>query len=62
MGIDIGSTSVKAIAADGDGKVVARARVAHPLIAPAADRLEHDANKAWRLGPRRALKALGVQR
>jgi xylulokinase len=60
VGIDIGSTSVKAIAADGDGNVVARARVAHPLIAPAADRLEHDANKAWRLGPRRALKALDL--
>jgi xylulokinase len=60
VGIDIGSTSVKAVAADGDGHVVARARVRHPLLAPAADRLEHDANKAWRLGPRRALKALAV--
>lgn len=60
MGIDIGSTSVKAVAADANGEVVARARVPHPLLAPAADRLEHDADKAWRLGPRRALKALKV--
>ena len=60
VGIDIGSTSVKAVAADSEGNVVARARVPHPLLAPAADRLEHDADKAWRRGPRRALKALGV--
>jgi xylulokinase len=59
VGIDIGTTSVKAIAADGDGNVVARARVPHPLSIPTADGMEHDANRAWRLGPRRALAALG---
>jgi xylulokinase len=60
VGIDIGTTAVKAIAADGDGTVVARARVPHGFLTPAADELEHDARRAWRTGPRRALTALGV--
>jgi xylulokinase len=59
VGIDIGTTSVKALAADGDGNVVARARVPHPLSVPTGDAMEHDANRAWRRGPRRALAALG---
>ncbi len=59
VGIDIGTTSVKAIAADADGEVVAQARIPHPIVIPSADRFEHDANRAWRLGPRRALAALG---
>ena len=56
VGIDIGTTSVKAVAADGDGTVVARARVPHRLGVPAADRLEHDVDQAWRGGVRRALR------
>jgi xylulokinase len=59
VGIDIGTTSVKAVAADGDGNVVARARVPHRLSVPTGDAMEHDANRAWRRGPRRALAALG---
>jgi xylulokinase len=59
VGIDIGTTSVKALAADPDGNVVARARIPHPLLIPTADRFEHDAARAWRNGPRRALAALG---
>jgi xylulokinase len=58
-GIDIGTTSVKAVAVDDDGTVLARARIPHQLIIPAPDLVEHDANRAWRLGPRRALAALG---
>jgi xylulokinase len=58
VGIDIGTTSVKAVAADGDGNVVARARIPHRLSIPAPGRMEHDANQAWRRGPRRALAAL----
>lgn len=54
VGIDIGTTSVKAVAADGDGNVLARERVPHALNVPAPDRLEHDANNAWRRGVRRA--------
>lgn len=60
VGIDIGTTSVKAIAADGDGVVVARARVPHRLLVPAPNRFEHDADEAWRRGPRAALEALAV--
>ena len=58
VGIDIGTTSVKAVAVDADGTVLRRTRIPHPLVIPAADRMEHDANKAWRRGPRRALDQL----
>src|SRR5665213_1914918 len=57
-GIDIGTTSVKAVACDDEGRVVARTRVPHRVVVPRPDRLEHDANQAWRRGPRRALAAL----
>src|SRR5438132_2271109 len=59
VGIDIGTSSVKAIAADGDGRVVASARVRHPFYVRAPGRFEHDANEAWRRGPAEALAALG---
>lgn len=59
VGIDIGTSSVKAIAADGDGNVVARSRVPHQVVVPAPERFEHDAAAAWRDGPRRALAELG---
>jgi xylulokinase len=58
VGIDIGTTSVKAVAADADGRIIERVRVPHPVLVPAADRLEHDADRAWRRGPRKALAAL----
>jgi xylulokinase len=57
-GVDIGTTSVKAAAFDDDGRVVARTRVPHRVVVPEPDRLEHDANQAWRRGPRRALAGL----
>lgn len=57
-GLDIGTTSVKAVAFDGDGQVAGRARIPHRVIVPEPDCLEHDANQAWRRGPRRALAAL----
>ncbi|MBV8982044.1 MAG: xylulose kinase [Acidimicrobiia bacterium] len=60
VGIDIGTTSVKAVAADADGNVVARARVPHKVVIPDADKFEHDADEAWRRGPREALAALKV--
>lgn len=59
VGIDIGTTSVKAVAVDPDGHVVARSRVKHALRSSSADELRHDAAAAWRRGPRRALAALG---
>src|SRR5215472_552303 len=55
VGVDIGTTAVKAVAVDESGQVVARSRVAHRLITPAPNCLEHDAAKAWRRGPRTAL-------
>ena len=60
VGLDIGTSSVKAIAADGDGNVIASARVPHEYRVPAPARLEHDATVAWRDGPLAALAALGV--
>jgi xylulokinase len=59
VGIDIGTSSVKAIAADDDGNVVARARVPHAFSVPSPLRFQHDAAVAWHDGPRRALEALG---
>jgi xylulokinase len=51
----VGTTAVKAVAVDGEGRVVARTRVPHRVITPSPDVLEHDALRAWRHGPRRAL-------
>ncbi len=50
VGIDIGTTSVKAVAADDNGSVVARARIPHDLITPRADQMHHDVDQAWRTG------------
>jgi sugar (pentulose or hexulose) kinase len=58
IGIDIGSTAVKAVTADADGRVTARVRIPHQLRVPAPDRLEHDADEAWRRGPSAALARL----
>ena len=58
IGIDVGSTAVKAVAADADGRVTARVRIPHELRVPAPDRLEHDADEAWRRGPVAALERL----
>ena len=59
VGIDIGTSSVKAIAADADGTVIARTRLAHGFFVPAPMRFEHDARVAWLEGPRAALRELG---
>ncbi|KLO28948.1 xylulokinase [Mycobacterium haemophilum] len=58
IGIDVGSTAVKAVVADEDGHVTARQRIPHQLRVPAPDRLEHDADQAWRQGPLAALDRL----
>jgi xylulokinase len=50
VGLDIGTTSVKAVAADEDGTVVARARVPHDVRMPFAGAFEHDIDEAWRAG------------
>jgi xylulokinase len=61
VGIDIGTTAVKAIAADADGRVMARARIPHRLRVPTPNRLEHDADEAWRRGPLAALEQVRRQ-
>ena len=61
VGIDIGTSSVKAVAADDDGNVVARARVPHPFRVPTPGRFEHDVQEAWRDGPRAALAAIQAE-
>ena len=38
--------------------MVARARIPHELRVPTPDRLEHNADEAWRLGPLAALEQL----
>lgn len=58
-GIDIGTTSVKAVAVDEDGMILARSRVPHDIVVARPDLMEHDADRAWRRGPKRALAALG---
>ena len=58
IGIDIGTTAVKAVAADEDGRVTARVRIPHQLRVPAPNQLEHDADEAWRQGPLAALEDL----
>jgi xylulokinase len=58
VGVDIGTTSVKALAVDADGWVVARARVPHELRAAHAGELAHDADRAWRAGVLDALDGL----
>ena len=56
VGIDIGTSSVKAVAADDDGNVVARARIPHDFSVPSPQRFQHDARVAWHDGPTRALE------
>jgi xylulokinase len=61
VGVDIGTTSVKALAIDEDGQVVARSRVPHKVLAPEPDLLRHDARRAWRAGPRKAYADVAAQ-
>ncbi len=61
VGVDVGTTSVKAVAVDEDGQVVARSRVPHSVMAPEPDILRHDAKRAWRAGPRKAFAEVTAQ-
>ena len=62
VGVDIGTSSVKAIAADADGNVVGSARIPHRFYVPTPGRFEHDADEAWRHGPEAALRELAGTR
>ncbi len=56
VGIDIGTTSVKAVAVDEGGSILARVRVPHEVRTPVAGAFEHDIDRAWRAN---VLEALG---
>jgi xylulokinase len=56
VGIDIGTTSVKAVAAGDDGEVLASTRVPHEICTPFPGAFEHDVDDAWRAG---VVEALG---
>ena len=55
VGVDIGTTSVKAVAADEHGNVLARARVPHVVKEQPAGTFEHDVDQAWRANAVEAL-------
>ncbi|HEX9767411.1 MAG TPA: FGGY-family carbohydrate kinase [Nitriliruptorales bacterium] len=59
-GIDVGTSSVKALAVDDDGTVLAQAAVTHGFRTPTPGRLEHDAGK-WQTGTLAALADLRDQ-
>jgi xylulokinase len=59
-GLDIGTTSVKAVLADEDGKILARFRRPSALVVEPAGRFEHDAVQTWWDGPRLALRDLVI--
>src|ERR1700733_16043601 len=61
VGVDVGTTSVKALAVDENGQVVARSRGAHSVVAPEPDILRHDAKRAWRAGPRKAFEQVTAE-
>jgi xylulokinase len=60
VGIDIGTTSVKAVAADEAGEVVARCRIPHRLVAPDPATFEHDPAEAWVAGVLAAWKQVSA--
>lgn len=47
IGVDIGTTAVKAAAVDEDGNVVAATRIEHPVLTPVPGAIEHDALAVW---------------
>jgi xylulokinase len=60
IGVDVGTTAVKAVAVDAEGGVRARARVPVPVHVIESDSFEHDAAVAWQKAPLQAVAALGA--
>src|SRR5580765_7829055 len=60
VGLDVGTTGVKALAIDETGAVLARAEEAYPLSIPQPGWSEQDPEDWW-LAAQRALAALGVE-
>jgi xylulokinase len=60
IGLDVGTTAVKALAVDESGTVVARAEAGYPLSTPRPGWAEQDPRDWWR-ATEQALAALGVR-
>jgi xylulokinase len=60
VGLDVGTTGVKALALSADGEVLARAERAYPLSTPRPGWSEQDPELWWRAA-QDALRALGVE-
>jgi xylulokinase len=58
VGIDIGTSALKAVAVDDDGRVLHRCRLTSRIEVGPGDRLEHDARQSWWEGPRAALREM----
>ncbi len=58
VGIDIGTTSVKAVAATEEGKVVGSVRIPYSISFLGTEAIEHNARRAWRSAPVLALAKL----
>jgi xylulokinase len=61
VGLDVGTTGVKAVAISADGEVLARAEEALPLSSPRPGWAEQDPEDWWRAG-KAALAAVGAER
>lgn len=48
VGVDVGTTAVKAVTVDAEGTVVARVRLPHEVRRPEPGAFEHDADEVWR--------------
>jgi xylulokinase len=59
VGIDIGTTSVKAVAASAEGKVVSSVRIPYSISFLGTEAIEHNARRAWRSAPVAALDRIG---
>ncbi|MGH9137573.1 MAG: xylulokinase [Acidimicrobiales bacterium] len=57
VGLDIGTTAVKAVLADDEGRVLGSARVPHAVGRPFPGAFEHDVDAVWRAGVLDALAA-----
>jgi xylulokinase len=60
VGIDVGTTAVKALAVSSSGEVLARAQASYPLSTPRPGWSEQDPDDWWR-ATQKALAALGVK-
>jgi xylulokinase len=58
VGLDMGTTSVKAVAADEAGNIVGRFRLPSKLIVGPTGRFEHDAVATWWESPRELLREI----